>query len=137
MKPGAERLDVSTEELDALVEQARAALDEAGYQKLKAAIRTLGVVTALLENQETTLESLRNLLCQAQTEKTAAVLKRAGVDTVESPRFELQPFYFREPRCRRLLPDGVRTGSPLGKDHLHHRIQKSRHGCLKAGGYGE
>ena len=85
MKPGAERLDVSTEELDALVEQARAALDEAGYQKLKAAIRTLGVVTALLENQETTLQSLRNLLCQAQTEKTAAVLKRAGVDTGKTP----------------------------------------------------
>jgi transposase len=84
MKPGAERLDVSTEELEALVEQARPVLDEAGYQKLKAAVRTLGVVTALLENRETTLQSLRNLLCLARTEKTAAVLKRAGIDTGET-----------------------------------------------------
>jgi transposase len=61
------------------------ALDETGYQKLKAAVRTLGVVTALLENQQTTLQSLRNLLCQAQTEKTGAVLKRAGVDTGITP----------------------------------------------------
>lgn len=86
MKPGAERLDVSAEELEALVEQARVALDEAGYQKLKAAVRTLAVVTALLENQDTTLQSLRNLLCQAWTEKTAAVLKRAGVPTGETPK---------------------------------------------------
>ena len=57
-----ERLDVSTAELDALVDRARPALDEAGYQKLKAAVRTLSVVTAMLENQETTLQSLRNLL---------------------------------------------------------------------------
>lgn len=80
-----ERLDVSTAELDALVDRARPALDEAGYQKLKAAVRTLGVVAAMLENQETTLQSLRNLLCSAQTEKTAAVLKRAGIGTEKTP----------------------------------------------------
>ena len=57
------------------------ALDEAGYQKLKAAVRTLGYVTELLEDQRTTLQSLRNLLCSAQTEKTASVLKRAGITT--------------------------------------------------------
>jgi len=81
MKTPIQRLDTTPEELDALVEQARAALDEAGYQKLKAAIRTLGYVTALLEDQQTTLQSLRNLLCQARTEKTADVLNRAGVKT--------------------------------------------------------
>jgi transposase len=80
-----ERLDVSTAELDALVDRARPALDEAGYQKLKAAVRTLGVVTAMIENQETTLQSLRNLLCSAQTEKTSAVLKRAGIRTEKTP----------------------------------------------------
>jgi transposase len=85
MKPGIERLEATTHELESLVEQAKAALDEAGYQKLKAAVRTLGVVTALLENQGTTLQSLRDLLCQAQTEKTAAVLKRAGIDVGTTP----------------------------------------------------
>ena len=42
MQPGIERIDVSTEELEGLLEQARPALSEDGYQKLKAAIRTLG-----------------------------------------------------------------------------------------------
>ena len=85
MKKRIEALDTTPEELDALVEQARVALDEAGYQKLKAAIRTLGYVTTLLEDQQTTLQSLRNLLCQQQTEKTADVLKRAGVNTEKPP----------------------------------------------------
>jgi transposase len=85
MKPGVERLDATPEELEALVEKARPVLDEAGYRKLKAAIRTLGYVTAMLEDQQTTLQSLRNLLCSAQTEKTAAVLKRAGIATEKPP----------------------------------------------------
>src|SRR5437899_777392 len=75
------RLATTPEELQALAVEARAALDEGGYQKLEAAIRTLGYVTALLEDQQTTLQSLRNLLCQARTEKTADVLNRAGVKT--------------------------------------------------------
>src|SRR5437867_8289691 len=81
MEPRLEILDATPEELEALVEQARQVLDEAGYQKLRAAIRTLGYVTELLEDQQTTLQSLRNLLCSAQTEKTSAVLKRAGMAT--------------------------------------------------------
>ena len=85
MKPGSERLDATPEELEALVEQARPVLDEAGYQKLKAAIRTLSYVTTLLEDQQTTLQSLRNLLCSAQTEKTASVLERAGVSRDKPP----------------------------------------------------
>jgi transposase len=85
MTRGMERFDATPEELEALVEKARPVLDEAGYQKLKAAIRTLSVVTAMLENEQATLQSLRNLLCQAQTEKTASVLKRAGVDTGKTP----------------------------------------------------
>ena len=80
MKPSVERLEVSTEELEALLEGVREPLGEAGYQKLKAAIRTLGYVTELLENREATLAALRRLLCLASTEKTAQVLKQAGVE---------------------------------------------------------
>jgi hypothetical protein len=50
---------------------------------LCAAIHTLGYVTELLEKQETTLAKLRQLLCPASTEKTAAVLQQAGLDTGE------------------------------------------------------
>jgi transposase len=86
MQPPIERIDVTTEELEGLLEQARPALSEDGYQKLKAAIRTLGYVTGLLEKQETTLASLRELLCPASTEKTEAVLKQAGIETGEQKR---------------------------------------------------
>ena len=68
---GAPRIDISCEELEALLEGARAALGETGYQKLQAAIRTLGYVTELLQNQEATLASLRRLLCHSSTEKTS------------------------------------------------------------------
>ena len=83
MKADAERLDVTSEELEALVEGARAALGEAGYQKLQAAIRTLGYVTELLETRQATLDKLRRLLCHSSTEKTKTVLKQAGIETGE------------------------------------------------------
>jgi len=79
MPPVTPPLDVSAEELEALLERARDALGEAGYQKLKAAIRTLSYVTELLENREATLASLRRLLCRVRSEKTAAVLEQAGI----------------------------------------------------------
>jgi transposase len=79
-----ERLDVSTEELEALLEQARREpLGEEGYEKLRAAIRTLAYVTELLQKQETSLAVLRELLCPATTEKTAKVLEQAGIDAGE------------------------------------------------------
>ena len=87
MKPlgleGAPRIDVSCEELEALLEGVRAALGETGYQKLQAAIRTLGYVTELLQNQETTLASLRRLLCQETSIRGAP--SGAGDFTTYSP----------------------------------------------------
>jgi len=80
MRPPIERIDVSSAELEAFLEQARPSLSEEAYQKLRAAIRTLGYVTELLDKQETTLAALRQLLCHANTEKTEAVLKQAGLD---------------------------------------------------------
>jgi transposase len=79
MPPVTPPLDVSAEELEALLESVREALGERGYQKLKAAIRTLSYVTELLENREATLASLRRLLCRARSEKTEAVLEQAGI----------------------------------------------------------
>jgi transposase len=78
---GTPQIDVSCEELEALLETVRSELGEAGYQKLQAAIRTLGYVTELLQNQEATLASLRRLLCHSSTEKTSKVLKQAGIET--------------------------------------------------------
>jgi hypothetical protein len=90
MSHGAEGFNVSIEELDALVEQARPALDDAGYQKLKAAVRTLSVMTAMLESPGTTVQSLRNMFGRGTNEKTATVLKNAGIHT-EKPSAPARP----------------------------------------------
>src|SRR6202451_63741 len=83
MKAATERLDVTSEEVAALVEPVREARGEPGYQKLQAAIRTLGYVTELLETRQATLEKLRRLLCHSSTEKTKTVLQQAGIETGE------------------------------------------------------
>jgi transposase len=88
MPPPIGRIDVSAEELEALLEQARPSLSPEGYEKLRAAIRTLGYVTELLEKQGTTLAALRELLCPASTEKTAKVLQQAGIETEKKPKSE-------------------------------------------------
>src|SRR5260370_2778927 len=75
-----ERLDVTSEELEALLEGVRAPLGEVSYQKFQAAIHTLSYVTELLETREATLEKLRRLLCHSSTEKTGQVLKQAGIE---------------------------------------------------------
>lgn len=88
------RLDVTSEELEALVEQARAVLPEDGYEKLLGAVHTLRYVTELLEKKEASLANLRELLCPATTEKTEKVLKQAGIDS--GPE---KPSTGPEPRC--------------------------------------
>jgi len=86
MQPATPPLEVTPEELEALLETVREALGEAGYQKLKAAIRTLSYVTELLETREATLASLRRLLCHTRSEKTEAVLEQAGIPRSPTPR---------------------------------------------------
>ena len=86
MQPATPPLEVTPEELEALLETVREALGEAGYQKLKAAIRTLSYVTELLETREATLASLRRLLCRTRSEKTEAVLEQAGIPRSPTPR---------------------------------------------------
>ena len=84
MQPATLPFEVTAEELEALLESVREGLGEAGYQKLKAAIRTLGYLTELLRERKITLEGLRELLlsaAEASTEKTRHVLKQAGIET--------------------------------------------------------
>jgi len=84
MQPATLPFEVTAEELEALLEGVREGLGEAGYQKLKAAIRTLGYLTELLRERKITFEGLRELLlsgAEASTEKTQQVLKNAGIET--------------------------------------------------------
>jgi transposase len=81
-----DQIEISTEELEALLGRVRSVLTEEDYQKLAAVVRTLGYVTKLLENREATLGTLRRLLCRSSTEKTAHVLKQAGIETENQTR---------------------------------------------------
>src|SRR3974390_2216116 len=101
-------LDVRAEELEAVLEGVREVLGEAGYQKLKAAIRTLSYVTELLKKREATLASLRRLLCRARSEKTEAVLEQAGWHpTQHDPEGAVDGWRFEETRPRAPWSEGV------------------------------
>jgi transposase len=76
MKQARERLKLNMEELQTLLERAKACpLSEQDYNKLKAAVQTLGYLTQLLEDRKTTIDRLRQILFGASTEKTRNVLK--------------------------------------------------------------
>jgi len=86
MKASVQQIDVNTEELKLLVERAREApLEEAGCRKLNALIDTFEYVTQLLENKQTTIQSLRQLLLKPSTEKTEKILQKAGLAASEKP----------------------------------------------------
>jgi len=76
-----ETIDVRIEELAQLVERAgQQTLSKDERRTLQAAVETLGQLARLLAEKDTTLRQLRQLLLKpATTEKTRAVLERAGV----------------------------------------------------------
>jgi len=77
---GIDPIEIDMKELDTLLERARAGpLSEEEYQKLKAAIATLGYLVDLIEEKGTTIQELRQLLFGRTTEKTRTVLEDAGV----------------------------------------------------------
>lgn len=79
MKPAIQFIDMKREELQQLVERARAALTEEEYRKLQGVVEALSYLTDLVADQQTTIGDLRQLLFPAVTEKTEAVLKKAGI----------------------------------------------------------
>jgi transposase len=80
MKSAIEFIDMDREELNQLVERSREALSEEEYRKLKGAVDALSYLTDLVADQQTTIRDLRQLLFPSASEKTQAVLKRAGIE---------------------------------------------------------
>ena len=71
-----QRIEINMEELKTLLERAKIGpLSESDYHKLKAALETLGYLTQLLEDRQTTIQRLRQILFGASTEKLHTVLK--------------------------------------------------------------
>jgi transposase len=80
MKLEPETIDISIEELQRVVDGARhQTLNDEDHRKLRAAVETLGRMARLLADKDATLRELRQMLLKpATTEKTRAVLERAG-----------------------------------------------------------
>ncbi len=77
MRSKSERVELSMEALEAIVEQARSApLSEAQIEQLKGVLNTLARLTQELERKRTSIARLRNLLFGPRTEKTGNVLAR-------------------------------------------------------------
>jgi transposase len=83
-----ESIDVSVEELHQLIDSAgEKPLSSEGQRKLKAGVNTLGALAALLEEKDTSLQQLRELLLPVRTsEKTAKVLGNAGGEEPQRKR---------------------------------------------------
>src|SRR5215813_11951125 len=89
MKREIEPIDLSMQELEALVERARQEpLPEEDYRKLKAALETLEYLTELVADKDTTIRHLRQLLLPAVSEKTKTVLEKAGITPSTAPETE-------------------------------------------------
>jgi transposase len=86
-----ERIEISTEEIGALLESAKAGLTDADYTKLEKLVNSFVYVTHLLEKKGTTIRHLRKLLFGIKSEKLRKILERlegtpaAGDSAGESP----------------------------------------------------
>jgi transposase len=110
MKAAGETIEVNMDELTALLERSRQGpLGEEDYQKLKAAINTLGYGADLVRNQATTIRELRRLLLTPSTEKTKEVLQQAGV--TESEKKPPPPPDLEKEKRRQAKPGHGRKGA--------------------------
>jgi hypothetical protein len=86
MKPPPARLDVSREELNSLLEHAHSALSEQEYEQLKAALDTLVYLTQLVEDKNTTIGRLRQILFGSSGEKMSQVLETLATSRASSEK---------------------------------------------------
>ena len=86
MPPAIPPLELNQQELEQILERALTApLAKDDYDKLHAVLETLAYMTQLLENKNTTLQRLRQIVFGASTEKTRHVFQHVANDGVFSP----------------------------------------------------
>ena len=73
---GPEPIELDRSELEAILEHAKAALSQAEYDKLHAAMETLIYLTQELEKNRVSVQRLKQLLFGATTEKTQKVMEK-------------------------------------------------------------
>jgi transposase len=134
-----EFIDMNREELNQLVERAGAALSAEEHRKLKGVVEALSYLTDLVADQQTTIGDLRALLFPASTEKTKAVLEKAGLEPTSKPTADTegaaQP---GEPKPKPKAPGHGRNGAEAYRNPRRVRVRQAglKHGdrcpgCLK------
>lgn len=123
-----EFMDMNREELNQLLERAQASLSPEDYRKVQGLVEALSYVTDLVADQQTTIRDLRELLFPASTEKTAAVLKKAGLERTTKPADK--PDEQRPGERKQKAPGHGRNGA---KDYRNPRRVTVRHASLKHG----
>ena len=128
MRAAIEFIDMDREELNQLVERAQASLSAEDYRKVKGMAEALTYLTDLVADQQTTIGDLRELMFPASTEKTQAVLEKAGMKTTPKPTDKpgAQKSGEREPKA----PGHGRNGA---EDYRNPRRVIVRHANLKHG----
>ena len=92
MPPAIPPLELNQQELEKILERALTApLGQDDYQKLHAVLETLAYMTQLLENKNTTLQRLRQIVFGASTEKTGQILQKMADQAVTSPSSPTTP----------------------------------------------
>ena len=86
MKVTIPRLELSMEDLHRIIERARPALSDKEQEQLQAAVDTLGYLTQLVEDKDTTIQRLRQILFGSKTETTEKVLQEIGKNHENSPK---------------------------------------------------
>ena len=88
-KPHPERIEVSVQEISAIVERTQTgALSAADHAKLKAAIDTFALITAQLLTKTVSVDRLRNMIFGASSERTRDVLGDSTEETELTPGAE-------------------------------------------------
>jgi transposase len=138
MKAAIEFIDMNREELNQLLERARASLAAEDYRKVKGMVEALTYLTDLVGDQETTIRDLRELLFPASTEKTEAVLKNAGIPGTSKPTEDQAGTSKTGEKQKRKAPGHGRNGAAEYSSAqrvviLHATLQSGDRcpGCLK------
>jgi transposase len=78
MKALSQEIELDVKELEEIIERTRGSLSEEERDKLKAAVAALGQLVELVEDKNTSIQKLRQMLFGASTEKTQQVLEAVG-----------------------------------------------------------
>ena len=129
MKPVIEFIDMDREELNQLVERARTALSQEDFRKVKGMAEALTYLSDLVADQQTTIRDLRELMFPASTEKTEAVLKKAGVEPTSKPSSDKAGI--EKPQAQKSKPPG--HGRNGAEEYRNAQRGKIEHASLKHG----